>query len=188
MLMTGLQNTEDLGSSHQVLQWHPPTVTFQNSGTPDINTKFVNMHNTPPNAFWNHLWCIDPSDIHHDVGHPKVGMNIHVFSHSIALTCFRWVELTLKDPISTRPSSALEIIRRTYWALFSPVCKPRLGFHSLCVSKQSQCFFPACQTIECGSCHSDSIWSQKFEMGGTCHRNFQALFVKIRLAHLQEYS
>jgi len=51
MLMTGLQNTEDLGSSHQVLQWHPPTVTSQNTGTPDINTKFVNMHNTPPNAF-----------------------------------------------------------------------------------------------------------------------------------------
>jgi hypothetical protein len=51
MLMTGLQNTEDLGSSHQVLQWHPPTVTSQNPGTPGINTKFVNMHNTPPNAF-----------------------------------------------------------------------------------------------------------------------------------------
>jgi len=81
MLMTGLQNTEDLGSSHQVLQWHPPTVTSQNPGT--------------------------------------------------------------------------------------PVCKPGLGFHSLCVSKQSQCFFPACHTIECGSCDSDSIWSQKFERRGT---------------------
>jgi hypothetical protein len=51
MLMTGLQNTEDLGSSHQVLQWYQPTVTSQNLGTPDINTKFVNMHNTLPNAF-----------------------------------------------------------------------------------------------------------------------------------------
>jgi hypothetical protein len=51
MLMTGLQNTEDLGPSHQVLQSHPPTVTSQNPGTPDINTKFVNMHNAPPNAF-----------------------------------------------------------------------------------------------------------------------------------------
>jgi hypothetical protein len=48
MLMTSLQNIEDLGSSHQVLHWHPPTVT---SSTPDINTKFMNMHNTPPNAF-----------------------------------------------------------------------------------------------------------------------------------------
>jgi hypothetical protein len=112
-VMTGLQNTEDLGSSNQVLQWHPLTVTSQNPGTPDINTKFVNMHNTPPNAFWNYLWCINPSNIHHDVGHPKVGMNIHVLSHSIALTCFRWVELTLKDPISTRPTSGLEIIHCT---------------------------------------------------------------------------
>jgi hypothetical protein len=51
MLMTGLQNIEDLGSSHQVLHWHPPTVTSQNPGTLDINTKFMNMHNTPPNDF-----------------------------------------------------------------------------------------------------------------------------------------
>jgi hypothetical protein len=51
MLMTDLKNPEDLGSSHQVLQWHPPTVTSQNPGTPDINTKFVNMYNAPPNAF-----------------------------------------------------------------------------------------------------------------------------------------
>jgi hypothetical protein len=34
MLMTGLQNTEDLGSSHRELQWHSPTVNSQNLGTP----------------------------------------------------------------------------------------------------------------------------------------------------------